>query len=418
MTKFVAQRIKFRNGERHSLLQRVDGLPVHEVTLYLGKYRNKGRAASTIHSVCEHLELLYRELHAAGVNLLERLQMGQFLTAPELDRLVSAARYRLKDLEKELSNAKEKVIDIRRIGIRRKQKLDERQPVVVQTYASRLRYMADYLGFISGYVAATLSRGERRDLDADTARALKAFREHIPSVPNRAKLGARMGLSIEEQNRVLTVVHPDSPDNPWKRGFVRRRNWLIVVILLATGMRRGELLGLQIGDIHQSQPKLNLLRRADVVEDRRTRQPNTKTYDRTVELTPSVMRALQAYLKERRGIKVARSIPQVIVSEQGDALSMQSVDKLFKDLRTVIPGLPVILTSHVMRHTWNERFSEQADAMNLSEVAEQRARNSQQGWSDNSNTAITYTRRHTAKKGRELSLKLQEQFEEKLRNDK
>lgn len=418
MTKFVAQRIKFRNGERHSLLQRVDGLPVHEVTLYLGKYRNKGRAASTIHSVCEHLELLYRELHAAGVNLLERLQTGQFLTVPELDRLVSAARYRLKDLEEELSKAKEKVIDIRRIGIRRNQKLVERQPVVVQTYASRLRYMADYLAFISGYVAATLPRGERRDLDADTARALKAFREHIPAVPNRAKLGARMGLSIEEQNRVLAVVHPDSPDNPWKHGFVRRRNWLIVVILLATGMRRGELLGLQIGDIHQSQPKLNILRRADAVEDRRTRQPNTKTYDRTVELTPSVMRALQAYLKERRGIKAARSIPQVFVSEEGNALSMQSIDKLFKDLRAVIPGLPVTLTSHVMRHTWNERFSEQSDAMKLPEIAEQRARNSQQGWSDNSKTAITYTRRHTARKGRELSLKLQEQFDEKLRNHK
>jgi len=418
MTKFVAQRITFRNGERHSLLQRVNGLPVQEVTLFLGKYRNKGRAANTIHFVCCCLALLYRELDTAGVNLLERLLSGQFLTTPEFDRLVSAARYRSEDLEIESPHGKSNVIDIRRIGIRKNQKEVERKPVDAQTCASRLRYMADYLTFISGYVAASLPRGDRRDLEADTTRAITAFRTHIPEVSRRAKLGARVGLSIEEQNRVLAVVHPDSPDNPWVRGFVRRRNWLIVVLLLASGMRRGELLGLQIGDIHANQPKLNILRRADASEDRRIRQPNTKTYDRTVELLPSVMRALQAYLKERRGIKAARSIPQIIVSEDGNALSMQAVDKLFRELRAAIPELPVTLTSHVMRHTWNERFSEQAEAMNLPEVAEQRARNSQQGWSDNSNIAATYTRRNTDRKGRELALRLQEELDDKLRDDK
>lgn len=97
---------------------------------------------------------------------------------------------------------------------------------------------------------------------------------------------------------------------------------------------------------------------------------------------------------------------------------MQAVDKIFKELRAVIPELQVTLTSHVMRHTWNERFSEQAEAMNLPEVAEQRARNSQQGWSDNSKTAATYTRRYTERKGRELALRLQEQLDDKLGDDK
>lgn len=416
MTKYVAQRIKFRNGDRHSLLQRVDGLPVHEVTLYLGKYRDKGRAANTIHFVCCCLALLYRELHAARVDLLERLSKGQFLTSLELERLVSAARYRSEDLRDELADGKSNVIDIRRIGIRRSQKQVEHRPVDVQTYASRLRYIADFLSYISGYVAETLSREERRDLIADAKTGLTAFREHIPEVSHRAKLGTRVGLSIEEQDRVLAAVHPDSPDNPWVRGFVRRRNWLIVVLLLASGMRRGELLGLQIGDIHPSQPKLNILRRADAAEDARTQQPNTKTHDRTLELSPSVMKALQTYLKERRDIKAARSIPQVFVSEDGKALSMQSVDKLFKELRDAVPGLPVTLTAHVLRHTWNERFSEQAEAMRLPDVAEQRARNSQQGWSDNSNTSVLYTRRHTEKKGRELALAIQEKLDDKLRD--
>ena len=89
MPKFVAQRIRFQNGERHSVLQVPYGLPVHEVTLYLGKYRRKGRAANTIHFVCATLALLYRELDAAKVHLLERLAAGRFLSTTELDGLAT-----------------------------------------------------------------------------------------------------------------------------------------------------------------------------------------------------------------------------------------------------------------------------------------------------------------------------------------
>lgn len=415
MKKFIAQRIVFKNGERLSLLTGTDGLPVHEVTLYLETFRNNGRAANTIHFACQCLSLLYRELYLARIDLLERLQQGEFLTSPELGRLNSAARYRQDDLEEDVLGDRKNVISLRRIGMRHRKQNVERQAINAHMYASRLRYIANYLEYISNYIAATLPRSKRTELVADATYTLKAFRAEIPKISKRNQLDSRIGLSVEEQDRLVAIVHPDSPDNPWVHGFVRRRNWLIVVLLLASGMRRGELLGLQIGDLHPGQPKLKILRRADSADDKRINQPNTKTYDREIELATAVMRVLQHYLKERRHIKAARSIPQVIVSEDGNALSMQSVDKLFKELRAAIPGLPVRLTSHVLRHTWNERFSEQADSMNLSEVAEQRARNNQQGWSENSKMAATYTRRYTERKGRELVLKLQEKMDEKLR---
>ncbi len=414
----MARRVRFRNGERHSVLQAPSGLPVHAVTVYLDRFRRKGRAANTIHFVCCSLALFYRHLAAMDVDLLPRLTSARFLTAPELSRLASAAQFRADDFG-DTGTAKSNVIHISRMGLRKSSRNVGRQPVDVATQASRLRYMADYLAFISSYVGATLPSSMSRDLEGQTVRALTAFREHIPEVSRRAKLDARVGLSQAEQEHLLDVVHLDSPENPWKRGFVRYRNWLIVVLLLATGMRRGELLGLQIADLHPSQPKLRIIRRADAPEDRRRVQPNTKTYDREIELAPSIMRVLWSYInKERRGIKAARAVPQVIVSDEGGALSESSVDKLFADLRRACPNFPVRLSSHVMRHTWNERFSEQAEAMGLSEVAEERARNSQQGWSENSRTSATYTRRHTSKKGREISLKLQEEMDGKLGRDK
>jgi integrase len=278
--------------------------------------------------------------------------------------------------------------------------------------------MDDYLEFLSDYVWSELPEREKAMLKAERNHALTTFRANIPAVSRRSKLNARMGLSRDEQDRVVAIVHPGAPDNPWQRGFVRRRNWLMVVLLLATGMRRGELLGLQIGDLDPRQPKLRIIRRADAAEDLRRIQPNTKTNDREIEVNPGIMKRLWSFINiERRAIKVARKIPQIFTSDEGKALSLSSIDKLFAQLRAACPGLPVQLTSHVMRHTWNDRFSEAAEKLGLSDAVEEKARNSQQGWSDRSKMGTNYTRRHTAQKGREISLKLQGQLDEKLNED-
>lgn len=412
MTRFVAKRVLFRNGERHSVLSRPGGLPIHEATLYLARFRTRGRAANTIHAVCTALALLYRWLDSSQIELLPRLRQGKFLTMPEAMRLAGTCQYRAADLSDDEMEGSAQVVDIKRIRLRRKAVEYAARAVDVATQASRLRYIADYLQYLSTYVGATLPSELRNELELATARVLKAFLAHVPPVSKRATLGARQGLSEEEQTQLLEVIRRDSPSNPWERGFVRQRNWLIVVLLLATGMRRGELLGLQIGDLDARLPKFRIIRRADSKDDPRRNQPNAKTNDREVEVRPAIMRAVWAYINQyRRSIKAARKFPQLIVADDGYPLSAKSVDKIFAQLRHACPGLPVHLTSHVMRHTWNERFSEQAELLQLSDAVEEKARNEQQGWADNSKTAQTYTRRHSSRKGREVSLKLQEKLD-------
>lgn len=414
MSDFVAKRLRFRDGERFSILSFPGGLPVHEVVLYLARFRTRGRAANTIHAVCVSMALLYRELDKAGIQLLERLRHGQFLTVPEVNRLADAAQYRLADLSEDEVDppGRANVVDIRKIRIRRQAVRENVKAVDVATQASRIRYMADFLEFVADYYGAMLPSVQRQGLATQSAHVLKAFQAQVPRVSHRARLGAREGLSQEEQERLLAVVHPDSPDNPWKQRFVRSRNWLIVTLLLATGVRRGELLGLQINDLVQNQPCLRIVRRADASEDPRLIQANTKTRDRLVEVRPAIMKAIWNYIREdRHKIKAARKFPQVFVADDGKPLSAKSIDKIFVQIRQSCPGLPVTLTSHVMRHTWNERFSEQAEKMGLTDTAEERARNEQQGWADNSKSGTVYTRRHTSRKGREIALKLQEKLD-------
>lgn len=419
MTQYFAKRLRFRNGERISVLQRSDGLPVHEATLFLDRFRTRGRASNTIHFVCSTLAIVHRELDASNIDLLERLKQGRFLTRPELNRLSTAAQYRAAPPPDGADGVAANVISIHRVHPKLVTRAEDRMAVDVATRAKRLRYIGAYLEFLADYVGATLPRSQAQELKADSQAGLKAFCAEIPPVRRTTKLGARVGLSVDEQNRVLEIVHPESPDNPWQRGFVRRRNWVIVVLLLATGMRRGELLGLQIKDLDAQAPKLRILRRADKQEDPRLHEPNTKTGERQVEVAASIMGALWRHINEDRyAIKPARKYPQVIVSDEGEPLSHSSIDLIFRQLREACPGLPVRLTSHVMRHTWNERFSEQADALGLSPEVEQKARNEQQGWTENSQMAASYTRRHTTKKGRELSLRLQQQLDEKLNTEK
>lgn len=361
------------------------------------------------------MALLYCELDKAGIPLLERLRRGQFLRVPEINRLADAAQYRVADLSDEAldSPANSSVIDFKKIRMRRRAAVEEMVAVDAANQASRIRYMADYLGFLADYYGAALPAPQKNELAHESARVLKAFQGQVPKVSNRAKVGAREGLSKEDQERLLTIVHPDSLNNPWKRGFVRLRNWLIIVLLLATGMRRGELLGLQIGDLDPRLPRLSILRRADAAEDPRLIQQNTKTNDREVEVRPAIMRAVWSYIRnDRNKIKAARKFPQLIVADDGQPLSPKSIDKMFAQLREACPGLPVTLTSHVMRHTWNERFSEQAELMGLTDTVEEKARNEQQGWADDSKSAAMYTRRHASRKGREIALKLQEKLDD------
>lgn len=416
MARHTAKRIRFQNGERMSVLVRTDGLPVHEAVLFLGRYRTRGRAANTIHQVCAHLAQLHNALADQGINLVDRFHSGSFLRISELERLAQIAQLNAGDLDDDdVASPKANVINLETVRMRRKAVETTPLPVDPATHATKIRNFAAYLRYVSEYVAADLDPKARPRLSQETDRGLKALLAHVPRVSKRAKLGARQGLSKEDQDRVLAAVHPGSPTSPWRQPYVRVRNWLIVVLLLATGMRRGELLGLQIGDLQVRQPKVRIIRRADSASDPRTKQPNAKTYDREIELPPATMARLWKYINvDRHAIKRARRIPQVFVSDEGDALSESSIDKLFRELRQACPDLPGRLTSHVMRHTWNERFSEEAEAMGLSDKEEEKARSNQQGWVEHSKTAATYTRRHTERKGREVSLRLQQKLEDGL----
>lgn len=404
------------SGERTSLvICRSTGLPLAEVSLFIrSAHRNRGNAAETIHMVARSLAFLHSFFGAKGIDFNAMLRARDFLSVMQLHEIAEKVQHRMDELvieRPECSASRSKVVSLEKVRMQANRKNEA--PVIKRaTIARRMRYMAAYLEFCVDCACHGIKKDIANDLKTVATSRIKMFLALKPKERRRTTLGARAGIDRFAERTLLDAIDIESTTNPWKSDYVRRRNRLIVLMYLHLGIRRGELLGIQIKDLATTTSSVRIVRRADAQLDPRRHQPNTKTYDREIEISPGLMAEIREYIKDRHAIKLARKHPYLIVSENGSPLSLDSVNKLFNDLRHACPGLPKNLTPHVLRHTWNDRFSEAAEEMGLSHSVEEKARATQQGWSEGSAMAATYTRRFTKRKGREVELRLQALLEE------
>jgi integrase len=200
-----------------------------------------------------------------------------------------------------------------------------------------------------------------------------------------------------------------SPNNPWRNPFVQRRNELIAKWLLATGARRGEILGLTLPDFDRRTGKISIQRRQDNKRDPRPRQPNAKTLSRSAMVNENLIVLGERYLKDRREISAARKNDFFFVAVDGSPLSLSSVTEMFVDIRRRHPELGDI-SAHTLRHTWNEMFSDKADRLGLTETEEADTRRVLMGWANNSKMPALYTRRRTRALADKTSLEMQDEM--------
>lgn len=91
-------------------------------------------------------------------------------------------------------------------------------------------------------------------------------------------------LKKDEISKIMAAII----QNP-KNNFLRKRDMLMVSILLYCGLRRGELAGLELRDIDMNKEVLTI--RAETSKSRRMRQ---------IPINPLLLMNLQDYLKERK----------------------------------------------------------------------------------------------------------------------
>ncbi|HFX3164121.1 TPA: tyrosine-type recombinase/integrase, partial [Pseudomonas aeruginosa] len=178
-------------------------------------------------------------------------------------------------------------------------------------------------------------------------------------------------------------------------------------------------LNVKISDINFQSEELTVVRRADDPEDPRKDQPLVKTRDRKIPLSPGLCKLTHEYItKTRRATEGARRHPFLFIAMgTGAPLSLSAVNVIFAELRNAFNGEFDAVTPHVLRHTWNDRFSDVMDKLKVSEAEEERMRSFLMGWAPTSKTSASYTRRHIRLKAQQVSLAMQSKQAEGVLSD-
>lgn len=411
--RYTIRMVVFENGERTPIL--IDerrGLPLFDPCVYVStEIRPKTGSAATIEQALRGIQFLLTFVADRQIDLFKRFSTGRFLDLHELDDLVRAAHKPFGKAARQGSDASpsnSKVLSFDKIR-KRAPKVKEDATVAVSTVAIRLYYASAYLEWMGHRAARQVCKTLEEKNNYMTL--LREFRGHLRSRTPRARASSsRLSLNEDQKAELLRIIEPDCADNPWHGAFVRDRNRLIVLWGLGTGLRRGELLGLRIKLLNLRLHTADIIRRPDDKNDPRKYQPNTKTRERAIGISEELAYWTHEHIVRRRSmVGGARKHDFLFVSEHtGRPLSLSALSKIFRSLRERQPNVGEALTSHVLRHTWNEDFSDIAEKAGLAPADESRARNHAMGWSDLSKSSDHYLKRRTRKLSTEASIRIQQ----------
>jgi integrase len=210
-------------------------------------------------------------------------------------------------------------------------------------------------------------------------------------------------------SELLAVAAPHSRRNPFENLGTQIRNWLIVLLLLLCGLRRGEALLLTVDsmkhDLDRQSGEIRHWLDITTVEngDRRSTKPGIKTSNshRQIPISVDVAGLIEQYIAEYR--RDDGTTQFLLTAKDGGGLSAESVNKLLAQLSAAMS--PVALqrfkertggknriSSHDLRHTCatvRYGFFIQADADR--ELTFQRMR-AFFGWATNSDMPALYAR--------------------------
>jgi integrase len=248
------------------------------------------------------------------------------------------------------------------------------------------------------FPSATSAKEIKYSMEIIKERLMRAFRSNRVGgeSPNKR------GLSEEEVIELRKVIKLGTQQNPFRRP-VQFRNYVIIKLLLATGIRRGELLKLKLSHLPQG-PKttLTIERSPDDKLDSRRIEPQVKTRERNIPVLKSLSIDLWTYVqKHRKGGKH----PYVFTnSRSGAPLTSVGLNWIFDVLvRKCFPNLKGRLHPHIMRHTFNDGIMMQAIALGWSDDQRRKTQTYLNGWNEGSNMTEVYSRRIIEMKAMEIA---------------
>jgi integrase len=199
------------------------------------------------------------------------------------------------------------------------------------------------------------------------------------------------GLTEDDVSELCKLIDPASPQNPFK-AHLRLRNYCIVMLLLHTGLRRGELLKLRTDQMPKG-PKRTITVSRDTANDAgdsRRDEPRVKTWGREVVVSMELARALALYERRDRPRKRIEPTAYLFLNDRGVPLNYSGIHEMFLRLREALPAIGRRLRAHALRHTCVSRWMRLCHERGLSDAETQLVLTYYFGWSPRSKMPPRY----------------------------
>lgn len=414
--QYKLETYRWPDGERYChLLDTETGLPHQQSLLYVtSQIRNRGLSLSAMQSAFNAIHVLLLHFENEKIFIEQRFAQRDFLTPAECDQVLRAAQKHMGPATKARTN----------VALFESGKRGYTPPVkkvASATAYTRLTEIANYLQWLAQDVGgSTMTPAQYIELERMHANILK-LRPPVRSLSRDPELNA---WSAQNDLLLQEIIKPGSSRNPFKSLSTQTRNYLAIQILRVTGKRKGELLNIQARDIDARRQQLNIVRRPDSKLDPRLDQPRVKTREHTIPITEELIQLYQDYLGHRRKVPGASKHPYLFINHksgptQGQPMSKGALEEVFRTIKRIEPRI-AHLHPHLLRHHFNEKLSEQFDRRTgpRNEDQEAKIRANLNGWSEHSEMAKVYNKRHIARKARDAGLKTQDAIANIVNNSK
>ncbi|MFW9082653.1 site-specific integrase [Pseudomonas sp. P2757] len=328
------------NGARGKVLVQ-EHMPVYYPNLYV-TLEQSGRALNTQHKYLEHIGVIEDYLKHESIDLIARLEerpTSRYLTDTEISRFVADAALCKSTLDKKYRGVRLLPAAYKTVG-----KIHAQQ---------RLETVRDYLKFLYDKLGDKATRDAALDeVERRINRKIKAAKPSWKKFRN----DDMKGLTSQERNRLLEIMHPESTENPFADEALKLRNYIILLLGLDMGLRRSEMLLIKIGDIRWHSRELYIVDIESEETDPRTLAPQFKTHERVLEMGDDLIFAVKTYIDSyrvsKRGPSEAKNHPFLLVSHRrnsGRPLSVKALDCILPRVGNVAPELSHV-HPHVLRH--------------------------------------------------------------------
>lgn len=366
-----------------------DGSPPFLPNVYAAvRYRNRGAALSTTEKVLRTIGMAYMWAHSRKIDIHTALTSQAFLSLEQCEDLANFLRMHraTQDLEVQSSliAKPQKIIRLEQVRGRMAISLSTRQ-ISAAEGGYRIQTIARFLNHQHLRLCNQVLTDDQENLKNARETAIQRLRSLAPRTGSPPQGDPVEGLPEDVMIHVEGVFTPGSANNPFKKGFIQARNFLMYRMFSDNGKRRNELRHIRVEDVDYARKRVQ-------VRVSKTQARKLVIAQKTADLYREFVKDYWSKIPAKK-----RTHGYLFITRSGDQISKSAINLIFQVARQGSGVIPDFFATHTMRRTWNDRLSRKIDALppekRMSPEEEKKIRNINNGWSKNSEMSSRYAAR-------------------------